>query len=139
MNRRTAIRKAIGLGVGAAALPVLSKTLEANDPINMASCMPSGSYPVPPPPPPDMRTPEQILADQDLETAEDVIRHLTRIPDQWSKRYGYQLWGREFGLAKALLHERQIPITERIIGGSDCLIGPNGNVVRRIEQPLYLA
>ena len=142
MDRRTAIRKAFGLSVTAVALPTIAKVMAA-EPASVGSSQCNAPYPTGcpievAPPPPDTRTPEQVITDQDKEQTEDIIRHLTREPDVWSKRYAYSVWSSEFDRALAACVEQRIAITETTVNGYDVIVGPNGNVVRRIGKRIYL-
>ena len=137
MNRRTAIRKALGAGAAVAALPVLDKVLEASDRVYTGSCNNGAPMCAPTemaPPPPDTRTPEQVIADQDQEILNDQIRHLTREPDPWSRRYVYQVPNHEFDRLITEMTAQRHPITVQHISGTDCIIGPNGNLIRRFAQ-----
>lgn len=132
MNRRTAIRKAIGIGAAVAALPVLEQVSRAHG-LEVGQAPPEWT-----PPPPDTRTPEQIIHDQDEEMLQDSLRHLTRDRQTWERRYAYGLWIEEYDRVLARLRAQRIPVTEIKIGGQDCVIGPNGNIVRKLGQILYL-
>lgn len=133
MDRRTAIRKAFGLSVAAAAMPLIP--VEAS---NSQVCATGCPIDMPVPPPPDTRTPEEITADYDKEVADDAIRHITREPDPWSKRYPYTLYIRDFEVVVAAVAAQGIPHTRRMVNGFDSIIGSNGNFVRTYGQRIYL-
>lgn len=124
-----------------AALPVLDAALNASNPVSACNNGYPSTSPCPEwtPPPPDTRTPEQVLRDQDEEMLQDSLRHLTRHCEPWEKRYAYGLWGEEYARVLTRLHAQRIAVTEVTIDGQACIIGPNGNIVRRINQLLYLA
>ncbi len=134
MNRRTAIRKAVGLSAVAAALPVLSAVAKAQENVGYGACnsAPTACGPYTPPPP-DTRTPEEVITEQEKETFDDIVRHLTHEMYPGTRRYAYSVWHNEFVAVRDALN---LPVT--IIKGYDCLVGPNGNVVRRLTQTLHL-
>ena len=141
MNRRRAIQKAVGLGVAAVAIPVLAKAVEANDRVYIGQdCNSAGQTCAPAytPPPPDMRTPEQVIVEQDTKEVVDVIRHLTHEMYPGQRRYAYSVWSRTFDGVQAELRKQVLPIDLRVIAGvGEVLVGTNGNVARRIGQQLH--
>lgn len=143
MNRRAMIRKAVGAGAAVAALPVLQKALEANDRVYTGANSDCTALPSPvgewQPPPPDLRTPEQVIADQDAEMVQDVLRHLTNEPYAGARRYAYSVWPAEYNGAIAALRTQGVAFTEGQVNGIDYLVGPNGNVVRKLAQVLHFA
>lgn len=141
MNRRTAIRKVVGVGAAAAALPVLDTVASANRNYvytgETAGMSPAGIAMQPPPP--DTRTPEQVVEDQEREYLNYIMQHLTRQAGPWTRRSAHNVWNHEFEAALAEAHTRGITVETRVIGGFDSIIGPNGNIVRRLAQPVYFA
>ena len=142
MNRRTAIRKAIGIGAGLAAVPVLATVAKANDSLvtNSACGVQTGcSTPAYVPSPPDTRTPEQIIEDQYKEEVIDVIRHLTHEPYLGQRRYAYSVWHQTYVRTLTALREQALPFEARLIDDVPCLIGTNGNIARMIISALPFA
>lgn len=132
MNRRAAIRKVVG--AAAAALPVLDKVAAGHN--SRVYTGPVQSAPIPvgafQPPPPDIRTSEQVFEDQEQESLKYMMQHLTRKPDQWTRRSVYGVWNHEFEAVLAEARTQGIVVETRQIRGFDSIIGPNGNIVRRL-------
>jgi len=139
MNRRTAIRKALGIGAVVVAAPVVNELAVMSSDDRSQYNLHATISPVEcTPPPPDTRTPEQVIADQDAEFLKEMTQCLTREPDPWSRRYAYTVRHEDFDPLVAHLTAAGIPFEQRLVNGRDALIGANGNIVRKDVQRLYI-
>ena len=127
MNRRQAIQKAVVLGGALATVPAIVQASDGGVLGYPATCGPSVNAPEWKEPPLDLRTPEQIMEEQEENWAKDYVR---QAQEDYTKyhRFHYTAPPRIFARVERMLSEQNISFEKRDVAGRLSLI-INGNVI----------